>query len=262
MDNTFSVLTLNVRFGLAEDGPNNWCYRKKCFPDFFRNYSSDFIGLQEINDFQLDFVSGILPEFNFIGKRSPAPFFWQDNIIFYKKDWECIYQEHTFLSPTPMIPSRLRESRWPRQCTIGVFRNKSRTLVYINTHFDFDSDVQTKSAEMIMKRLSYLPSDFPVILMGDFNALPSRPCYTVFTGGNNKPETDNNLYFKNIFSEPYPGTHHGFTGNVDGSHIDWILYRGGVVLEEKMVIHDKINGYYLSDHYPVYAKFKWEKQGV
>ena len=259
MDNTFSVLTLNVRFGLADDGLNSWCYRKKHFPGFFKNHTCDFIGFQETNDFQLDFFKKILPEFNFIGERSPAPSFWQDNIIFYKKNWECIYHEHTFLSPTPMIPSRLRESLWPRQCTIGMFKNKSRILIYINTHFDFDSDVQTKSAEMIMRRLSYLPSGLPVILMGDFNALPSYPCYMVFTGENKKSKTDNDLYFKNIFSKPYPGTHHGFTGNINGRYIDWILYRGGITLQESKVIHEAINGYYPSDHYPVYAKFKWEK---
>ena len=95
--------------------------------------------------------------------------------------------------------------------------------------------------------------------MGDFNALPSDPCYMVFAGEDKKSETDNDLYFKNIFSKPYPATHHGFTGNVDGRHIDWILYRGAIALQENKVIYDKINGCYPSDHYPVYAKFKWEK---
>ena len=30
----FSVLTLNLRFGLADDGANNWRYRKKGFQPF------------------------------------------------------------------------------------------------------------------------------------------------------------------------------------------------------------------------------------
>lgn len=262
MDNTFSVLTLNLRFGLADDGPNSWNHRKKCFPCLFKNHSVDFIGFQEANDFQTDFLKDILPEFNSVGKRSPAPSFWQNNIIFYKKTWECIHNEHFFLSPTPMMPSRSRESRWPRQCTIGMFKNKNRVLIYINTHFDFDAAVQTKSANLIMERLSHLPSEPPVILIGDFNATPYHPCYMIFTRGDQKLKPNNRLYFKNIFKEPYPGTHHGFTGNINGNHIDWILYRGGIIPQECKIIYDTIDGVYPSDHYPLYAKFKWEKTEV
>ena len=103
-----SVLTLNLRFGLADDGPNNWQYRKKVFPHLFEKYRPDFIGFQEVNDFQTDFLNGMLTEYDFIGKRSPSPSFWQDIIIFYKKTWTCVYREHFFLSPTPTIPSRFR----------------------------------------------------------------------------------------------------------------------------------------------------------
>lgn len=39
---------------------------------------------------------------------------------------------------------------------------------------------------MIVDRLSYLPLDVPVILMGDFNALPLSPCHNIFTGKGQK----------------------------------------------------------------------------
>lgn len=259
MNNMLSVITLNLRFGLADDGSNNWDHRKKCFPYLFDKYPADFIGLQEANDFQTDFLKNILTEYRFIGKRDPAPLFWQNNIIFYKKTWKCIHSEHFFLSPTPMIPSRSRKSLWPRQCTIGIFESNDHSLIYINTHFDFDPTIQVKSAELIMKRLSRLPSELPVILTGDFNATTSCPCYKMLTGQNKKSNSTNKLYFKNTFSEPFPGTHHGFSGNRNGDHIDWILYRGRIIPMDCKVVHDKIYGIYLSDHFPLYAKFKWEK---
>ena len=168
-----SVLTLNLRFGLASDGPNSWMYRKDYCPLFFEKYSKDFIGLQEVNDFQTDFINEVLTDYNFIGKRSPAPSFWQNNIIFYKKPWECIYYEHFFLSPTPIIPSRLRNSRWPRQCTVGMFKNNGRELIFVNTHFDFNTLVQLESTKIILKRLAQLPSELPAIIVGDFNSTPS-----------------------------------------------------------------------------------------
>ena len=123
-----SVLTLNLRFGLADDGPNSWVYRQKAFQAFSRRHGTDFIALQEVNDFQLDFISRILPEYDCIGARTPAPAFWQNNLILFQRTWECERQEHFFLSPTPDIPSRSRKSHWPRQCTMGLFtKKKSQT---------------------------------------------------------------------------------------------------------------------------------------
>ena len=57
-----SVLTLNLRFGLADDGPDSWQYRKRCFTAFFEKYRADFMGFQEANDFQIDFIHKILAE--------------------------------------------------------------------------------------------------------------------------------------------------------------------------------------------------------
>lgn len=80
-----SVLTFNLRFGLANDGPNNWSRRKKAFPSLLKTYQADFISFQEANDFQTDFLKKILNEYNVIGEKKAVLPFWQNNIIFYKK---------------------------------------------------------------------------------------------------------------------------------------------------------------------------------
>ena len=250
----FSVLTLNLRFGLADDGKNSWQYRKKAFPLLLEKYPADFVGFQEVNTFQADFLRDILKNHAVIGKRSPAPHFWQNNLIFYHHTWKCIHRDHFFLSVTPTIPSRSRKSRWPRQCTIGMFQKRDRKLICINTHFDFDATVQTQSAEFIMHRLADLPADLPAVLMGDFNNTPQSGCYKVFTGQNGK-SVPNGPYFKSVFSPPFPGTHHGFTGSTHGDYIDWILCRGNVSASELTVIREKFSGIYPSDHFPIHAKF-------
>ncbi|MDD2391059.1 MAG: endonuclease/exonuclease/phosphatase family protein [Desulfobacterales bacterium] len=252
-----SVLTLNLRFGLADDGSNSWTWRKRIFPILLKRYPADFIGFQEANDFQTDFLNDILDEYHFIGQRVPAPSFWQNNIIFYRNPWKCIHYDHFYLSATPTVPSRSPESLWARQCTIGVFQYDDRRLLCINTHLDFSSSVQTHSAQMIMNRLSQLPSELPAILFGDFNASPFCPCYRVFTDKRNPPFLDHRYLFKNVFSSPFPGTHHGFKGDVNGNHIDWILYRGCLRPIEYGVIHDAIDGRYPSDHFPLFAGFSW-----
>ena len=78
----FSTLSFNLSFGLADDGANSWDHRKKALPALFKKYHPDFIGLQEANDFQIDYLTKILIGYEFIGKRSPAPSNWQNNVIF------------------------------------------------------------------------------------------------------------------------------------------------------------------------------------
>ena len=130
-----AVLTLNIRFGLANDGKNGWEFRKQTLLPLFNKYRNDFIGLQEVNSFQSDFIENILNQYNYVGKRKPAPRFWQNNVIFYKKIWECIHYEHFYLSPTPNTPSRFRESRWPRQCTIGIFKKNNFKINWNDEEF-------------------------------------------------------------------------------------------------------------------------------
>jgi len=252
-----SVLTLNLRFGLADDGPNDWRHRKKGFPSLFEKYRSDFFGFQEANDFQIDFLDHLLTDYDYIGRRSPSPSFWQSNILFFKKSWDCIHHEHFFLSPTPSVPSRFMKSLWPRQCTIGMFKTERRQVICVNTHFDFDVSVQIQSANLILDRLSHLPEDVPVILMGDFNSPPFSPCYNIFKGQEDT-SSGNAGYFKDAFKKPFTGTHHGFTGNTNGDHIDWILFRGKITLKNSWVILDTLQNMYLSDHFPLCAEFTWD----
>jgi endonuclease/exonuclease/phosphatase family metal-dependent hydrolase len=253
-----SVFTLNLRFGLAEDGPNAWQYRKKIFPPLFREYEADFMAFQEVNDFQLDDLKALLPDHDCIGRRRPAPDFWQNNILFFRREWRLIDSNYFFLSPTPDIPSRFRKSRWPRQCILGRFRSKGREISCGNTHFDFDADVQMRSARLILDRLSAVSRNYPAILTGDFNASPEGSAHAVFTGGETGQDSLVKAGFINTFEPDFPATHHGFTGTGIGDHIDWILYRGNLRPQSAHIIQDSIDGVYPSDHFPLRVVFHWE----
>ena len=43
LQDAFSVLTLNLRFGLADDGSNGWQHRKNLFPSLLEKYQTDLI---------------------------------------------------------------------------------------------------------------------------------------------------------------------------------------------------------------------------
>ncbi len=256
MDNTISVFTLNLRFGLADDGPNSWEYRKKSFPALLKKYLCDFMNFQEVNDFQGNFLKKQLSGYHSIGERYPAPRFWQNNLVFYQNQWQCIQWEHFFLSATPDVPSRSPDSRWPRQCTIGLFRRADKGIILINTHFDFDERVQVESAQYIMRRLAKYPSHIPAILAGDFNCRPSQPCHRVFTAEDRDLAVSDDRFFKPVFDAPYPGTHHGFSGNAGEGQIDWIMYSGDIKPVKWGVVREKFAGVYPSDHFPLFAVFE------
>lgn len=250
-----SLLTFNLRFGLADDGPNNWQYRRAGYPELFKIHQPDFLVFQEANDFQIDFLESILTGYESIGMRVPAPKFWQNNLIFYQKKYRCVFSDHFYLSHVPDIPSRFRGSKWPRQCTIGIFQTNGRQTIVATTHLDFDTHIQSKSARLILQRLACLPPALPTILAGDFNSTPSQSCHQVFTG-QDRNNRESGGGFKNVFRAPFPGTYHGFQKTSKGDHIDWILYRGPFLPTECGVVTEKFGGRYLSDHFPVYASFR------
>ena len=255
----FSVMTLNLRFGLADDGSHAWKFRRKILPRLFDDYPSDFIGFQEVNSFQSNDLNAILSNYQSVGKRDPAPSFWQSNIIYYRRDWELLLYEHFYLSPTPEIPSRSRKSRWPRQCTIGIFRKNDRYLTCINTHFDFKASVQAQSSRYIMDRMLNLPQQTPAVLMGDFDASPESLHFKIFTGSARKGKKPGGRAFKSALKKPYSGTHHGFSGTSNGDCIDWIFFTPKEIARvDCRIIQDHVDGAYYSDHFPVVATFRWK----
>ena len=251
----FSVISFNIRFGLADDGMNKWTYRKHAVAGLFKQYPSDIICIQELNDFQTEFLKDLLPEYHYIGVHKPAPDFWQNNVIFYRNTVECIDKHHFFLSETPFQPSKSWGSRWPRQCTIGRYKAGPCEFICINTHFDFKELAQHKSAQLIWQKITTRFLDVPAILMGDFNTEPDSKTYRWLTG--QFDEAENTLPdFKETFKKPYPGTYHRFTGKPVTGLIDWVLYRGNLRFKKCLVIKDSFDGMFPSDHFPIMAYFE------
>jgi endonuclease/exonuclease/phosphatase family metal-dependent hydrolase len=242
---SFSVMTMNLRFGLAKDGKNRWERRRDVVKGFLEQVNTDLIGFQEVNHFQAEFLKNILTQYSCIGWYNQAHPWWQSNIIFFHKDWTCLGHRHHFISRFPDIPSKMPGSRWPRQCVIGWFEKQGRHLLAANTHFDFNAAVQARSAGMVAGFLKRFPPGLPVVITGDFNAGHTSSAFKTFQA----------LGFKEVFEAHPPGTFHGFTGKTDGRHIDWILYRGGIRPVTRRVLTFHQERQYPSDHFPVAADF-------
>ncbi|MDY6951959.1 MAG: endonuclease/exonuclease/phosphatase family protein [Thermodesulfobacteriota bacterium] len=250
-----SILSLNLRFGLADDGLNGWEYRKEAVLDLFQREGPDFIATQEANHFQSDFLVKNLSDYGHVGRRDPAPRFWQDNILFYRRPIVCKEHRHFFLSETPLVPSRSFGSKFPRQATLGRFQVNGHAIICVNTHLDFETPAQMGAARVIKAQLSPFSDKIPLILVGDFNATPESPCYAWFTG--QEVEGERGLSLKETFKAPYPSTFHGFTGEPSVGYIDWILYGAPLRLKACQVLQDPLDGTYRSDHFPVKAVFEF-----
>lgn len=242
-------MSLNLRFGLADDGPNSWVSRRIAYPDLLRRHPCDFYAFQEANDFQISFLADLLDGYDLIGRRSPAPDYWQNNVIFFQKRWRCLHRQHFYLSDTPDVPSQFSGSRWPRQCTIGTFMHGCRKITVVNTHFDFEAEVQRRSALLVCKRLDCLTPVWPVVLMGDLNAGADSSCMAVFTAHGNG--------FQSALDPQGKRTHHGFKGQTEGQAIDWILYSGRLMVRSAQVVTGMYCGFFPSDHFPLTAEFCW-----
>ncbi|MDY6903668.1 MAG: endonuclease/exonuclease/phosphatase family protein [Thermodesulfobacteriota bacterium] len=248
----FSVMTINVRFGLADSGAFRWENRKPAFESLFHDYRPDFIALQENNDFQVDFFKTLLADYQFIGRRTPAPRRWQHLLIFYRHPWECRQANRFFLSHTPQVPSRIRGSKWPRQCVMGEFVKDNNHIVCVNTHFDFDPEVQEKSAGILLDQLdTFTGNNYPQIVMGDFNAAPGSRCHNAFT----RPLQSRRPPFTDTFDGDVTGTFHDFTGEPLSERVDWVLHRNQLQVVDREIVTRRFGDVFPSDHFPVYVRF-------
>ncbi len=242
----FTIMTMNMRFGLARDGKNGWFNRKILVEKFLHLHPATFMGFQELNHFQMGFLQRKLRAHHFIGWHNPALQWWQNNGIFYHHGWLCLEQKHCFLSHTPDVTSKLSGSQWPRQCVMGLFQHQEHQLIICNTHFDFDESVQEQSARLVVSFLEEFPDDRPVLIVGDFNCSPGSGAYRLFKAAR----------FSEVFENNHGTTFHEFKGIETQMHIDWILYRGPLQLMHKKVLTDSFDGRFPSDHYPVAARFQ------
>lgn len=252
------VMSYNIRLDVASDGENRWDARKDKVAALMNYYEADFIGGQEVQHHQLQYLLSQLTNYNYIGVgRDDGKEAGEYSCIFYNKQKFEVVQQATFwLSQTPGSVSFGWNAACRRVCTYGLFRNRQtkQMLWVFNTHFDHMGDTaRIESAKLITKKIQNLTKhkNYPVILTGDFNSKPGE-APAMYMAEN----------FRNARSsskqKPYGpvDTWQGFEFNKkpDGC-IDYIfLSKGSAALVKKFAtITDSYDMKYPSDHFPVLA---------
>jgi endonuclease/exonuclease/phosphatase family metal-dependent hydrolase len=262
--NDLLVMTFNIRYGTANDGPDRWDNRKDQVCDVIERYHCDVVGLQEALRFQIDAIREALPVYDEIGVgRDDGKTKGEYSAILYRKDRLELIDSGTFwLSDTPeVVGSTSWGNSITRICTWGRFLHKpsGKTFYHFNLHMDHQSQPsREKSAVLVAQRIADRKHPDPVVLTGDFNASEYNKAIRYLKGDldlDGKTPVPLVDTFRVLHPEAMQvGTFNGFRGVHSGDKIDYIFVEPGTKVLEARIIHDNEDGHYPSDHFPVMAR--------
>ncbi len=264
-DTTVAIraMSFNIRFANPDDGIDYWPIRKHRVAGLIRHHEPAIAGLQEVLHSQLVELDSALPKMAWIGAgRDDGLKAGEFSPILYRTDLLELEDAGVFwLSEAPADTGSVGwDAALPRIVTWGRFRVKTDDTIFLfyNTHFDHRGRLAREaSARLIIRRIREEAGDLPVILVGDFNAIPFSNVYPELT----EPDYHGQIAMEDAYlsAETGPvgseGTCCGFDARDENNQrrIDYIFTANGVRTRYFATIDDQWNGRYPSDHRPVIA---------
>lgn len=252
------LMSYNIRLDVASDGENRWDLRKDKVAALMNYYEADFVGGQEVQRHQLQYLLSQLANYNYIGVgRDDGKEAGEYSCIFYNKQKFDVIQQSTFwLSQTPDSVSFGWNAACKRVCTYGLFRNKKtkQKLWVFNTHFDHIGDTaRIESAKLVTQKIKQLAKakNYPVVVMGDFNSKPDEaPAMYMAENFRNARSSSKQKPYGPV--DTWQGFE--FTKKPDGC-IDYIFLskNKNLLVKKFATITDSYDMKYPSDHFPVLA---------
>jgi len=268
------VMSFNIRYDTANDGPNAWRRRREMVFGLLRAERPDVAGLQEVLHAQFEDLANALPEYGRLGVgRDDGKTAGEYAAILYRRERFRVEEQGTFwLSDTPEVPGSIS---WGNGCTrvctwARLFdRQSGRAFYFYNTHLDNVSALsREKGARLIAQRIAARSHRDPFILTGDLNVGENDPPLLFLKGeGSGQSGAQSPVPMRDTFRVLHPdaadvGTYHAFGGERGGAKIDYILAPAGIQINEAAIPHTQQDGRYPSDHFPVTALIRlpesWE----
>jgi endonuclease/exonuclease/phosphatase family metal-dependent hydrolase len=263
------LMTFNVRYESAEDrGPRSWAERLPRIVRMLREESPDVFGIQEALHGQMADLRASLPDYTFHGAgRDDGQRGGEHTAIAWRTDrFRPDPADHGvfWLSDEPQRPgSATWGNTHPRiVCWVHLADLASGKSLYIyNSHFDHRNQLsRVKSAELLASRIAARRDPGrPVVLLGDFNAVPGNPALRRLREGTprpNSPAEEEGL--TDTFLTLHPAqrdttTLHFWRASRTGSlKVDHILVSPGTAIHAA-AIRDSDRPP-VSDHFPVTAE--------
>ncbi|HSP41488.1 MAG TPA: endonuclease/exonuclease/phosphatase family protein [Luteolibacter sp.] len=259
------LMTFNVRYENGDDlGPRAWNRRIPHIVRMIREETPGVLGVQEARHGQAADLWASLPDYEFFGSaREDGARGGEYTAIFYRRDsFEPDRNDAgTFwLSGTPEIAGSVTwGNEIPRTVTWLRLTDRAtqRSFYVFNTHWDHRSQPsRLRSAELLATRISDRDSpDDPVVLLGDFNALPHNPAIKALVARAGLTDTLQDLHPE---QKEIPTLHlwRGLAMN-RAINVDHIFIAGGQaeILAAGIRDHDQPM---LSDHFPVTARVRFK----
>jgi endonuclease/exonuclease/phosphatase family metal-dependent hydrolase len=254
------IMTCNLRYAGAQDGPNNWEYRAKACVQVIAAQCPDLLCVQEMWPIQGQAIQAGLKQigsYKAIGYPKTAYDDLEPNTIFYRQDcFERLNNGGYWLSETPHIPgSRSWDSADIRLLTWARLRYCPQDWEFrvLNTHLDHISQrARLQQTQMILADTQAYPESIPHLLLGDFNADYTNPLFQPFWRAGWV-----DVCAQHLGEAAQQSTFNGFGAETPQRHlgrIDWILTRGPIQSTQAAIIQEMPQGCYPSDHWFVVAE--------
>ena len=224
--------------------------RRPLLKNIFCNYGADIIGMQEVTSvwekhFDSD-LTGFEKLLVYRGKKNKeaVPIFWK------KDKLEALDHGHFWLSETPDTESFGWNAACLRITCWVLFKHKEtdKTFAFVNTHLDHISEEARINGLKLIRNFTekQFGKDMPLVLTGDFNALPDsetiKNANTLFNDARKvAKETTNEITF------------HGYSDSIN-QIIDYIYLSDTIQCEKFRVLKEFNEGKPQSDHYGLLAE--------
>lgn len=233
----------------------DWDRRKGPLDLAFKKMSADVIGFQEMESFsggsfslfnlKLDWLLENNPDFAPAAVGNPEEFPSTQPILYRKSRLKLLDQGWFFFSETPdVIYSPTFDGSYPAFASWAVFEDKPTGAVFriVNIHTDFSSGANRRnSMELVRERIApWIAAKETLFVVGDFNARRgSSTLQIVEEAGVVFPAVRGSTYHLNRGLNLFGAIDHiGLIGNA-------------APLGEPLVLREKFEGEWPSDHYPV-----------
>lgn len=259
-----TVLSFNIRFGTAKDGPNHWDQRKEFVVATIKKHDPDLLGTQETLDFQAAYLREQLPGYTVVGVgRDDGKAKGEMAALFFRTSrFEKLDEGHFWHSLTPDVPgSKGWDTSLPRVTSWVKLKEKGgahdgRVVYFFNTHFDhMGKQARAESAKLIRQKIAALGDSATAIVTGDFNAGEDSEPYRNLVS-DEKPKLVDSYRAVNPKRETEEGTFNGFKGTRTGARIDWIVHTSRLTPVAAGIDRVEQDGRNPSDHFPVWAKLR------
>lgn len=257
------VMSFNIRYALADDGPNRWELRKQQVIERIRVFQPDLLGMQECrDDAQAEYIRRELADWHFYGvprgggdqtALEMAP------ILFKKSAFKPLQQGCFWLSTTPHVPgSKSWGSHFARTATWARLQHlaSGRRLVFLSTHFDLQPAAILESARLLKEWADQVVQQDALIITGDFNSDKNSAAYHCLT----EDRTLADAYRCVQPAGSDEATFHAFGQAAPSTPIDWILVSPHFEVLSASIDRHQESGLYPSDHYPLGVQLRFQPQ--